>query len=168
MAAAFRDLIKEKSQPDAFACAMFTHQVHAVIPVAGTHKGQAVLTHAETSQDGADAMFIQAGRFFRPAGQIVIRVLLHFYLAAFNGRRSEDNFRVARDFDGSARSGAVGDVDPAQFDVILRGSCSFRMRIDLLFAAAELHRQYQSSWNYRLEVERRTLSPSDSQAAGRH
>jgi glucose-1-phosphate adenylyltransferase len=29
-------------------------------------------------------MFIQTGRFFRPAGQIVIRVLLGFYLAVFN------------------------------------------------------------------------------------
>ena len=75
--------IKEESQPDALAFALFTHEVHAVIPVAGTHQEQAMRTHAETSQDGSDAIVIQTGGCFRPAGKIVIRVLLRFYLTAF-------------------------------------------------------------------------------------
>jgi len=54
-----------------------------------------VLTHAETPQDGSDAMFIQTGRFIRPAGQIVIRVLLRFYLTAFNKGNGSSNTPVS-------------------------------------------------------------------------
>ena len=35
------------------------------------------------------------------------------------GRRCEDDFRVARGIDLSARPGVIGDGDSAQFDIIL-------------------------------------------------
>ena len=36
------------------------------------------------------------------------------------GRRCEDDLKVARHIDGSSYFGSIGDVDSAQFDVILR------------------------------------------------
>jgi hypothetical protein len=51
--------IKEKSQPDAFAFALLAHQVHAVVPVTGTDKRQAVFTKAEAPQDSPETVFVQ-------------------------------------------------------------------------------------------------------------
>ena len=76
-------VIQEKSQPDAFAFAVFAHHVHAVVPVTGADERQAVLATSEAPQDGSHTVFVQTGRFFRPAGQIVIRVLLRVDRAAF-------------------------------------------------------------------------------------
>src|SRR5574341_496718 len=78
------DFIQEKPQPDTFACAVLPHNVHAVVPVTGADERQAVLTKSEAPQNGAHTVFVQTGRFFGPAGQIVIRVLLRAYRAAFD------------------------------------------------------------------------------------
>ena len=76
--------IKEEAQPDAFTFAVCAHKVHAVVPVTGAHERQAVLTGLEAFQNGSHAVLVQAGRFFRPAGQIVIRVLFRIYRTAFD------------------------------------------------------------------------------------
>ena len=76
--------IKEESQPDAFALAVFAHKIHAVVPVAGADERQAMLPKSQAPENGPDAMLIQAGRFFRPAGQIIIRVLFRAYRTSFN------------------------------------------------------------------------------------
>ena len=41
-----------------------------------------MLAKVETSQDGSYTVFIQTGRFLRPAGQIVIGILIRVYRAA--------------------------------------------------------------------------------------
>ncbi len=46
--------------------------------------GRPCVAESETPHDGSDAVLVQTGRFFRPAGQIVIRVLLRVYRAAFD------------------------------------------------------------------------------------
>ncbi len=49
--ASFRELrqhvVEEEGQPDAFALAVLADQIHAVIPVAATHQGQAVGAEAQ-------------------------------------------------------------------------------------------------------------------------
>ena len=62
---------------------MLAHYVHAVVPVTGTHERQAVLTGCEAVQDSSHAVFVQRSRFFGPARQIVIRVFVRVYRAAF-------------------------------------------------------------------------------------
>ncbi len=54
------------------------------------------------------------------------------------GRRCENDFRVTRDLDRPARPGAVGDGDSAEFDIILGRDGDFRMRVEVVVAAAEL------------------------------
>src|SRR5512144_1336350 len=54
-------------------------------------------------------------------------------------RHSEDDFSVACDVEDSGSPGAVGNLEPAQFDVIRRGNRNFRMSVDLLFVTAEFH-----------------------------
>ena len=54
------------------------------------------------------------------------------------GRRCENDFRVTRDVDRSARPRAVGDADPAQFDVVFRRNGDLGMRVEVVVAAAEL------------------------------
>ena len=54
------------------------------------------------------------------------------------GRRCKDDLRVTRNVDHSARPAAVGDRDPAQFDIILRRDGDLRMRVEVVVAAAEL------------------------------
>ncbi len=76
--------IKEESQPDAFPFAVLSHKVHPVVPVAGPHERQAVLAGPEASQDRSPAMFVQAGRFVRPGGKIVVGILLHVHRAPFD------------------------------------------------------------------------------------
>ena len=110
--------IKEKSQPDAFAFAVFAHPVHAVVPVTGADERQAMLTKRETLQNGSHTVFVQTGRFFGPAGQIVIRVLLRVYRAAFD---EVDGFIQ------HARVPCVQDVTArrqGQPEVIIRTACT--------------------------------------------
>src|SRR4030042_186853 len=79
-----KHIIQEKAQPDAFAFPLCAHHVHAVVPVAGAHERQSVLAIIETSQDGSYTVFIQTGRLLRPAGQIIIGVLVRVYRAALD------------------------------------------------------------------------------------
>src|SRR4029078_1770138 len=64
-------VIQEKSQPDAFASAVFADHVQAVVPVTGADEWEAVLPTSEALQNGSHAVFIHTSRFFRPARQIV-------------------------------------------------------------------------------------------------
>ena len=78
------NFIKEESQPYAFSLAMFAHPVHAVVPVTGADKRQAMPAKAEASHDGPYTVVIQTGRLFRQSGEIVIRVFICVYRAAFD------------------------------------------------------------------------------------
>ena len=60
-------VIQEKSQPDAFASALFADHVHAVVPVTGADEREAVLPACEALQNGSHTVFVHTGRFFRPA-----------------------------------------------------------------------------------------------------
>src|SRR5204862_4409629 len=55
-------IIKKKSQPDTFATSLFTHHVHAVVPIARTDQRQAVFAESQTVLDGAHAMLVERGR----------------------------------------------------------------------------------------------------------
>ncbi|MEI6720815.1 MAG: hypothetical protein WCO67_08625, partial [Betaproteobacteria bacterium] len=46
---------EEEAEPDALAAACGAHQVHAVVPVAGSHQGQAMGAEPQASRDGARA-----------------------------------------------------------------------------------------------------------------
>ena len=81
---AHEHFIKEKSQPDAFAFALFAHQIHAVVPVTGAHERQAVLTEFETVQDGPDTVIVKTCRLFGAAGQIVIGIFIRVHRTACN------------------------------------------------------------------------------------
>ena len=74
--------IKEESQPDTFAFAVFAHKVHAVVPITRADERQAVLTESEAIKDGPHTVFVKSSSFVRPAGKIVIRVLISIYRAA--------------------------------------------------------------------------------------
>src|SRR3989338_5522577 len=76
--------IKEESQPNAFAFAVFAHHVHAVVPITRADKRQTVLAKAAAPHDGPHTVIIQTGRLFRQTGKIVIRVLVRAYRAALN------------------------------------------------------------------------------------
>ncbi len=53
---------QEEAQPDALALAADPHQVHAVVPVAGTDQRQTMLAEPQSVPDGAHAVLVQAGR----------------------------------------------------------------------------------------------------------
>ena len=74
---------QEEAQPDALALALHPHQVHAVVPVAGTDQRQAVLAELQSTPDGPHAVLVQAGHVGGPAGQIVVGVVLRVDRAAF-------------------------------------------------------------------------------------
>src|SRR5438105_2773344 len=65
-------VVKKKGEPDAFAAAFFSYQVHPVIPIAGAHQGQTVLAEFQSMLDRADAMLVKRGRFLGAIWQIVI------------------------------------------------------------------------------------------------
>jgi len=54
------------------------------------------------------------------------------------GRRCDNHFRITRDVDRSARPGAVGQGDPAQFDVVLGRNRDLRVRDIVVVPAAKL------------------------------
>src|SRR5512135_3141069 len=62
---------------------MFSHHVHAVIPITRADERQAVLAESEAIEDGPHTVFVQSRRFVRPAGKIVIRVLISPYRPSF-------------------------------------------------------------------------------------
>ena len=50
--------IKKESQPDAFALTVLTHEIHSVVPVAGTHEWKTMFTKSKSTQDGAHTMIV--------------------------------------------------------------------------------------------------------------
>ena len=76
-------VVKEESQPDAFAAALFADQIHPVIPVAAAHQRQAMCAEFQSAFDGANAMFVQRGRLFGAIRQIIVRFLLRLEGPAF-------------------------------------------------------------------------------------
>src|SRR5207248_8694992 len=73
----------EKSQPDAFAAAMLTDQVHAIVPVTGADQRKPVGASAEAGHNGPDAMIVQSTGGFRSSRKIIIRILFRLDRAAF-------------------------------------------------------------------------------------
>ena len=55
------------------------------------------------------------------------------------GRRCKNHFRVTRDFNRPACPGAIDDADPAHLGVVLGRNGDFRVRVEFVVAAAELH-----------------------------
>ena len=51
--------VEEKRQPHAFALAVDADQIHAVVPVAGPHQRQPMLTHAQAVFDGPHAVLVE-------------------------------------------------------------------------------------------------------------
>src|SRR5229473_4302815 len=62
------------------------------------------------------------------------------------GGRREHDFRITRDFDRPACPGAVGDADPAQFDVVFRRNDDIGMRIEIVVAAAKLRTSLRKNY----------------------
>ena len=60
------DGAEKPAQPDALALALLADPVHAVIPVAGAHQGQAVRADWRGSVDGPRAMLVQRAPTRRP------------------------------------------------------------------------------------------------------
>ena len=110
--------IKEESQPYAFALAMFTHPVHAVVPVTRADKRQAMLAEAEASHDGPHTVIIQTCCLFRQAGKIVIRVFVCVYLAAF-----DEVYRFIQHPGVSGAQDVAGDSQ-RQPEKIVRTACA--------------------------------------------
>src|ERR1700686_1154638 len=69
-------VVKEESQPDAFASAFYSYQIHSVIPIAASHKRQAMHAEFQSVFDGANAMFVQRAGLVRAIWQIIVRFLL--------------------------------------------------------------------------------------------
>ena len=65
------DTEEEEAEPDAFAAAFVANAVHAVVPVAAAHEGQAVGAGGERAADGADAMLVERGGIAGDAGLVV-------------------------------------------------------------------------------------------------
>ena len=69
-------IVEEKGEPDAFASAVLTDEVHAVIPVAAAHQGQAVAAETQPVVDRAQAMFVEGANVVGNVREIVIRLLI--------------------------------------------------------------------------------------------
>ena len=94
---------QEKSEPHAFALAACADQVHAIVPVAGPHQGQAVLTVAKAMANRAHAMLVEARRLCGRFGQLVIRLFAVLQNSAIEEMtRFAKNARVTRGFDVAA------------------------------------------------------------------
>ncbi len=76
-------VVQEEAQPDALALAPHPHQIHAVVPVAGTDQRQAMLTEPQAVPDGAHAMLIQAGRLGGAVGQVEVGIVIGVDRATF-------------------------------------------------------------------------------------
>src|SRR4030042_7192841 len=61
------------------------------------------------------------------------------------GRRCENDFRITCDVDRSARTGAVSEGDPSQFDIILRRDGDHRMGVEFVVSAAELRSRLRTN-----------------------
>src|ERR1041384_8652351 len=76
-------VIEEESQPDTLAAPLCAYQIHPVVPVAAPYERQAMLGEFEGVFDGVNAMLIQRGRRFGAIGQVIVRFLPRFEVAAF-------------------------------------------------------------------------------------
>ena len=111
-------VVKEKGEPDTFAAAFFSHQVHPVIPIAGAHQGQAVLAEFQSVLDRAHAMLVERGRFLGAIRQIVIGFLFRHNRTGFEkGNLFIEHARV-RD----AGNVAAGDV--GQPEIVIGKMCA--------------------------------------------
>ena len=118
----FRELrehvVKKECQPDTFAAPIIPHLVHAVVPIARTDQGQAVLAEFQTVLDGAHAMFIKRGRFLRAVRQIVIRFLLRHDRPGFE----KGNLFV--EHTGVRDTGDVTAGDVRQPEIVVGNMCA--------------------------------------------
>ena len=92
------DVIQKKGQPDAFATSMEAHQVHAVVPVAGTHQRQdrvrRIAGHARWRARNAR---YKVATLFGMNRQVVVRFLIGGDRPAFQkGNRSHPAHRYRR------------------------------------------------------------------------
>ena len=106
-------VVEEERQPDAFAAALFAHQVHAVVPVAAAHQRQTVFAEFQSVFDGAHAMLVERGRLFGAIRQIIVSFLLRLDRPAFE----KGNLFVEHAGVGDARDVAAGDVRQPQIVV---------------------------------------------------
>ena len=97
---------------------MFADHVHPVVPVTGADEWEAVLPTCEASQNGSHTVFVQTGRFFRPAWEIVIRVLLRVDRAALD---EVDRFIQDAAITCAQHVAACGQGQP---EVIIRTACT--------------------------------------------
>ena len=66
-----RHVAQEPRQPHRFAFAFMANAVHAVIPVARAHQGQAMRACGQTAIDGAGAMLVHRSQGGAGVGRIV-------------------------------------------------------------------------------------------------
>src|SRR5271156_3924924 len=62
-----QDGVQEPAEPYAFALAVLSHAVHAVVPVTGAHQRQAVTSHIQAAVQGARAVLEKRRAGFRNA-----------------------------------------------------------------------------------------------------
>ena len=80
------NVIQEERQPNAFATAVKSDQIHSIIPVPCAHQWKAMFAESQTMQDRAHAMVIQARNLFGARGKIVIRIFIRADLPSFQER----------------------------------------------------------------------------------
>ena len=105
--------VKKETQPDAFAFAVFTHEVHAVVPVTGAHERKTMFTKSKSTQDGAHTMIVERRGGLGTNRQIVVRVFVRLYVAAFD---EMDRFIQNA---GIPRRGDVAADGPGQPEIII-------------------------------------------------
>ena len=137
---AIEHVVAEKGEPDAFALAFRAHLVHAVVPVARADERQPVLADGDAALDGAHAVLVQARRFARARGQVVIGVVLGVHRAAVE---EVDRLVEHRGIPGAQH---VARRSPGQPQVIVRAmrahaAARGRMPPVLHVAVAELMRR---------------------------
>ena len=83
------------------------------------------------------------------------------------GRRCKNHFRVTRDFNRPGCLGAVDDADPAHLGVVLGRNGDFRVHVEIVVAAAELHPRLRENRLVLLRfLERRLVSGGPELPAG--
>src|SRR5687768_12191084 len=70
------NVIQEKCQPDAFAPAMETDEIHPIVPVTCTHQRKSMFPKPQPMHDCANAMVVQAGHLPGMSRQIIVRLLV--------------------------------------------------------------------------------------------
>ena len=132
-------IVKKKGQPDAFAAAFFSDQVHAVIPIAGADQRQAVLAKFQAVLDRAHAMLVERGRFLGAIRQIVIRFLFRHDRPGVEKRNLFIEHAGIRDA-GDVAAGDVGQPEIVVGKMRAHAAARRRMPPMLHIAFAELMR----------------------------